>query len=1091
MRTIRIAAALVLLSSLASTTATATAQEDPSLALRVNAFVAPTHQDGGPEMPVYLGYSMNTATEGPTGILARDAVSNTAAVPRSEWGGEGADEWGPSLGVLAGTLSPYPGDDYADPFYLWSGMSEGQTVAEGDDIAHIKMWFTSLDTYQVPHTPTGKEGSLAWRTDPSWPTVVRGTTVSHPRTVVDGEVVASPVPQRFTRAMYLNHAELSAQDGDVDAAAGDVLAPSFTFSQPVPEGTVMNLQVIGYVNAGPWGGHTDVAADFTAGTASGVDGSWDLPVQFTLEQGGFMPERAQAPGVAAPQNAFPITAMGIPLLPEELGAAANETHLVSDLQPGETFEGLMGIRQPDGSVRTEPLTIDEPGLRLWRIEDGRLVEEHPLGIPGFDARGAGAGAASAGAPTTTTSAAQQTLVESAEGRPVAVDVARDGVPILESYDVPRIHTPGGTRTLGAGNRDGRASVWMAPDGSWGRGAAAYRTDDVLVIVHLYADGSRLRSWIESHSLTGDPVPHEIETVGALAEDAPLVDLLSGPVTRATTFLPGELSRRFVVRTEENEFRMEPLISAGTRVSVRNRGAEPRGEPLHEPELVITVTREPVWQAIVGYPLVLESPEDHTPEPAGAFTAVRTYRVTPPVGRSGPLQGGDPIEETRDFDGYEPLAVAFQAEGPDGSPISVSQVDELYLALTTLDGTQLFAGTITAPWSTEDGAVWGAFLTPNGELDPAQISIYARATTDAGLVTMESSPEVPNDEWRLWIDRLPLEITGTADGEVTGRTQPLAAVTAYIPELGVGGLTLAALDGTFLVRIPLPSEDRSGDYDLLVRSVSTIPEDPEATVSRPPVPPGPGFAVPDDGVGSVTLRYRHLPGGADPSIHRPGPPIDRAAAAGFLASREQGGAYDNSIRATAWAVEALGAETPAATSGYLASLAAPGGYGWHAQEEAAPMASALAARAIAAVGGDPVVDPTVMLRTDGGAQATSLADATTVEATAGLVLALDAAGDLGSADPWWVWRMRNYLEDAEPTAPMEAFARHEALVALGAAPSDTIAGADLDAVAARVLTTGGDPDDLAPFQIAGSGFSLRPDGDLPEAYPTALALAASG
>lgn len=44
----------------------------------------------------------------------RDLVTNTVAIPRSALGGEGSDEWGPVLGVIAGGLFPYPLDDHAD-----------------------------------------------------------------------------------------------------------------------------------------------------------------------------------------------------------------------------------------------------------------------------------------------------------------------------------------------------------------------------------------------------------------------------------------------------------------------------------------------------------------------------------------------------------------------------------------------------------------------------------------------------------------------------------------------------------------------------------------------------------------------------------------------------------------------------------------------------------------------------------------------------------------------------------------------------------------------------------------------------------------
>lgn len=1087
------------------TAAPAELSDAPTMALRLNQFRAPVSGNpSGTDMPLYLGFSQNTNIDGDqdSWVLEEDVVSNTASVPRDQWGGQGADEWAAALGVLAGSLNPYPRDESADSYYMWTGLSEGASAFRGDDIGLLKMWFSGMDSYQVPHEPTGRQGALAWRSDPSWATALRGTTQSHTGIVLaDGTTVKGP-PIRFTRAMYLNHAQAFAKDGDVDATQANVAGPTHEFRQPVPEGTVMNAQLIGYSPSGPWGGSLQLTPDFNTGAASGITGEWRLPVSLTLKKGGFWPEKVQPPNIAAPQYALAITAIGIPLLPEELGPGANEIHFVSNLPPGETFVGMLALHQPDGSVEARRLVIDEPGPRRWTVVDGRLVEERGAGSSealykvGGERGPADAGLASADSEISAAAEPEPpppstTLAVNEDGRPVALDVVRDGKRLLDSYDVPRILTANGPVELGAHNREGRTALWSNPAGTRARASAAYLAGDVLVIVKIFAETSTFRSYIESHSLSGGPAPHTVEALANLGETQP-VDLLTGPVTRATRFLPAELAPRLVTSTGPKQYRLEPLSWDGADVQIRNAGAEPLGEPLEDPELAVRIERNPVWERGVHWPLHTFGGVAPAGPAAGELTAVKTYRMTPFI-IDRPVQvGGTPLEETRDFDGYEQIAVGFQARRPDGTPIRQTDVDSLFLSLYRYDGFKLFSGTVTPSFTPDGGTTWGVVLRPNFELDPAEVVIYARASLKGGgIASKEGSPGLGPDQWSFRIDRMPMTASASG-GTVAGSAEPRSVVDVQIPELGLSQEVTAGVRGTYEASFDLTAVP-GGDYEVLVRGVSPVPAEPERIASGL-VNPTTTDAVPDDEEGTATTRLRHLPGGQDETIHREGPPADLEAAVAFLDGTVQGGAYDGTLRATSWAVAALlraGAPVSGATGAYVDGLAGDGGYAWRQGEPPAATPTWFGVRAASGLGGPAVVDPAGFLRWDGGAQAAPGGEVSSIEATASVILALDATGQLGSLDPWWRMKVSDYLATAQPGSPTESYMRARALALLdrpvGMMPP---ASKDLDDLAYRTLLGTGSPDALAVYQTHSGGFTLRDKGDRPEAFATALALAAA-
>jgi hypothetical protein len=72
-----------------------------------------------------------------------------------------------------------------------------------------------------------------------------------------------------------------------------------------------------------------------------------------------------------------------------------------------------------------------------------------------------------------------------------------------------------------------------------------------------------------------------------------------------------------------------------------------------------------------------------------------------------------------------------------------------------------------------------------------------------------------------------------------------------------------------------------------------------------------------------------------------------------------------------------------------------------------------------------------------------------------------------------------------------YARASALALLGVPVELPAATKDLDDLAYRALLEAGSPDDLAAYQTHSGGFTLKDAGDRPEAFATALALAASG
>lgn len=1097
-------AAAALVATMVPAAAQPAAEDAVGMDLRLNALASPGYGHEGHDMPVYLGYSNNIRFEGTeeTRQLEEPLVSNTISVPRAEWSpGEGAGEFTKALGIIAGPIIPRTHDEFADSYYFWSGMPEGASATGGDDLGHLKVWSGIIDPYQVPHTPTGREGTFAWRHDPSWPNVLRGTTTSSSGAVLpDGTTVTAP-PTSFTRAMYLDHGLLEVEGGDLDAADGDVAAPTFEFAQETPPGTVMNLQSVGYSRGdGPWGDFVDVTPDFATGQATGPTGQWRLPVDVTLEEGGFWPERSQPADVAAPQYALAMRTVGIPLLPEEAGPGANDISLVADIAPGQTYVEHLALRQPDGSIETTRLVLDEPGRHVWRVEDGRLMEEESPDGPGYDAPGlvdepvtGDAGTAPAALEEGEALPDGSRIEVNEAGRPVVRDVVRDGVRLADLVDVPVVHTAEGPVELGEHNRDGRAVIWEKPAGDLGRARAAYRVGDLLVITAVfYSTSGGVEAAVLSHSLSGEPIPHQVDTVATLGEATP-VDLLRGEITRATRFLPSVLTQRLVLPTPEQQFRLEPQSWDDAEVEIRNSGTPPAGEPLTDAEYLARADRPEVWGR--SSKTLQMAAEPIAPPSSGAFTAVRTYRLTPVI-TDRPIQvGGDPLEETRDFDGYEEIAVAFRAERPDGSVIRQDDVTRLFLDLRTRDGRSLLSRTFTgAPFTPDDGTTWGVALSPNGDLDPADVVVHARATYDGGVVTPEASAEVPAADWGFRIDRIPVSVTSTRDGVVEGVTEAHAMVSADVPEAAVRAETTADADGTFTVGLDL-SEVPGGDYEVVVRAVEPAPAGGKDIVASAPLRrPSPASGViPEDDTGTATARLRHLPGGSDPSLHRSGPPADRDAAVAFLASREDNGAYDGSLRATAWAVDALrthGAPGAEASTAYLDSLAGDDGYAWHAGGAPSAAATGIAARAAAALGEPVAVDPTAFLRWDGSADAAPGADVSSVEATALLVVALEAAGELPALDPWWLDKIVEFLGEADPSSPAEVYATARAHRALGT-PSSPIPGDDLDAVAYRALI-GQDPaGDLSAYQLLTGGFTLRVDGDLPEAFPTALALAALG
>lgn len=1113
--------------------------------LQLNEFLSPGFGNDGLDIPAYVGYSTQTRFEGPpeTQRLDRDLVSETIAVPRSDWSpGEGADEWGRVLGFVMGPLSPNPRDVYADSFYLWTGMQEGALTGGGDTASHIKVWPTAYDAYQVPHTPTGEEGTFVWEQDPAWANVLHKTSTSNTRTSIEGENVRGPASTSSTGVMYVNQVLLQVEEGDIDATDGDVMAPSFEFSQETPPGTVMNVQSVSYQRAGPWGDHVDLDIDFHTGIASGPTGEWRLPVDVTLEQGGFWPERMQPPGIAAPQYTMGLNAKGVPLLPEDPEAGVNDLHLVSDLSQGESYVTILGLLQEDGTVETVELEIDEPGPRIWRVSDGEVLEvsvDDPSRVIQTVEQSQADQAEAIGGPVAIdpsllgqeatdpmsedenlpfiepqadTKAQTSSTEEEAStgeqpdrgfsvevneaGRPVVRNFTQDGTRLVDNVDTPRILTPDGPIALNEENRDGRAVSWENPAGEQGRARAAYHAGDVLVVVQYIATPSSLATVVETHSLTGEPVPHDVETVASLEDAAPF-DRLSGEVTEATRFFPSDVRPRLTMSTPEDVFQLEPLRWDGAHVEIRNDQQAADGQSLTDPTYAAQTPGSEVWGSDIKA-LQIVSRDDVAPKD-GAFTSLQTYRTAPELGLASFTQGkfggagvdGAAIEPTRNFDGYEPIGIALGAETANGEEIPQEDIDELFLHLRTLDGETFFSGTITEPTFTPDGGeTWGVILYPNGDLDPADITVYARAVHADGLVAMEDSPQVAPMDRQFHIDRIPLNVTSTENAAIEGTTEPLASVTIEIPELATTTQTTANTEGTFAASVDL-SQAPGGDYEAVVHAIAPTPGEPKDILSARLVPL-PGLQVPEDDAATTTARIHHAPGGLDAGLHRDTALVDQQAAVDFLTAEEQDGVWDGALRPTAWAVQGLSsvdASTSEATPVYLDTLASDGGFAWRAGESPSATATGLATQTASALGEEVSIDPLAFLRWDGSADAGAQTDASSIEATAALVLALAETGELEGLDPWWKAKITGFLETNEPTSPTDAYASHQALAALGASPGPTIEDESLDAVAYSVLAGAGTEADLAPYQLHTGGFTLAINGDRPEAMPTGLALAA--
>jgi hypothetical protein len=1085
----------------------------PKMTLRVNQFAAPLTEGGaGRRMPVYVGWSQNTLFDGNQATAApRDLVSNTVSIPRSQWGGPGADEWSPALGVLAGSLFPFPMDETADSYYLWSGVTEGAAIQGGDDIGLLKMWYSSFHHVEGGYEPTGRAGALTWRTEAGWSNVLRSTTTDYSAAELpDGTGVRGPAI-KFRRALYLSHTQLSAQGGDVHASAGAVTAPAHEFRAPSPPGTVMNAQLVGYSPAGPWSGQ-NITFDFNAGSRSAATGEWRLPVTVSVKQGSFIPERADVATSASPQFSLAMTALGIPLAPEEAGPGANDIHLVANVVPGqEKMRYVMALRQPDGSIRVQHLNLGEPGPHIWRVADGELVEVSPPdGAPSFRSidgedttvAPTDPGAAMVGAEEGSSEAAEAdplpnraSIQVNADGRPMLTDVVRDDVSLVDSYDVTTVITEDGPTELGTWNRDGPVSTWGNAAGTVVSANVAYEVDGLLVIVRLASTATTFYSYLTTHSLDGEAHPHEVRGVGDVAGEARLVDRLVGAVDRTMRMLPADLSPRLVVETGKRAFGLGPLNWQGGTVDITDGGAEPSGGPLLNPVVIATIPGPEVWSGGVSWIQFSGAPQPLEPPVAGAFTSASSYRVVPFVTDRPVVIGGGPLEPTRDFDGAERIGLAFAAKRPDGTTIRQQDVTGLFLSLRTADGASLFSAKLTSPpWTPDDGTTWGVVLEPVGELPSMDVFVYVRAAYAGGMVTAERSPAIPAADWRFAIDRMPVVIDSVGDGVVSGTTQPHALLTGAIPELGLTSSGSADENGDFAMEFSSLCTDGDGmtrpcpggDYEVVVKAVSVVPPVPEG-VGGPTV----GDAVPDDEVGWATARmFRYSLGQA--GGHRSEPPVDVAAAVQFLASREDDGAFDRSLRATAWAIRGLrtaGAPLPPETDGYLDSLQAGDGYAWRSDGEPSAAAAGLAASAMAALGTGNRFDSTAPLRWDGGGVSGEGLEVSSVEGAGLAVLGLDATADLAAFDPFWADRIGDFLEAATPRGPAEAFARAAALETLGRPVAAEVPTSPprLDAAAYRVLLGIGTVHEVAPYQLLdGGGFALV--RGTPEAFPTGLALA---
>lgn len=1068
------------------------AQTVPAMILTANQFVAPlTESEQGLAMPTYMAWSQNTRFGGTeAGVAPRDMVSNTVAIPRSQWGAPGTDEWEPVLGVLAGSMDPFPMDDYAHDYYLATGISEGRPIEGGDDIGFLSMWFSPLNILEGDPQPSANAGSFQWTSLPEWTNVLTSTTTDYVRAETqDGTAIRGPA-ERFRRSMYLTHSQLSATGGDVAAGATDLLAPAHELSVPTPPGTVMSLQLAGYSRDGPWA-DAEIGFDWQAGTTSAPKGEWRVPVNITLPRGKRIPERADVPGSASPQSTLGITGLGIPLLPDEAGPAANEVHLMASVQPGQDMTYEMALRQPDGSTRVQKLRLNEPGTYRWRVENGRLVEETPpMGVPGVEvASGTLADDGPADAEEVGAAQAAQpnsgSLVINQAGRPVMTDVVRDGTRLVDSLDVASVVVGGRTLELGAWNRDGPVSLWANSRGTQTTASAAYRIEGILIVVRLRIYGAGFVAYVTSHSADGKSHPHSLEATTDLADGVRIVDRLTGEVKHSMRVLEAAIWPRLLLETPKKAYVLGPPDGYGARVAVTNGGAEPTGEPLTDPVLVMSAPRPGVW-SMVGVHFQAAGYAARTLEPpvGGGFTAVTVYRAAPLLLDRPVELGGGPLEPTRDLDGTETFAVAFAAERADGSPILRSEITGLDLSLRTGEGDQLFSGSFSgAPWTPDDGDTWGVLLRPVGELSSMDVHVYARATYQGGTVAAEHSPDVPLDDWWFTIDRVPVQAAGGPGGTVTGTTDPGAAVQGSIPELGLSAQTQADASGAFTLSFPM-EQVPGGDYEVAIRAQSAVPDLPTAE-------PSTTNTIPDDETGWTTARLRHVPAGESPAAHRTAPPIDTDAAVSFLSSRLQDGAFDSSLRATTWAVaglDAAGAPRPVGTASYLSSLATAGGYAWRPGEALSSTATGLATSALDTMGVTAALDPSSLIRWDGGGVLGD-ADVSSIEGAALTVVALDATGSLQGLDPFWLDRVGDYLDAAEPRSSSEAYARLVGLLALGRATSGTITGADLDATAYRVLTGTAAPDDLATYQLSNSGVAMTRTGSAAEAFPTALALAA--
>jgi hypothetical protein len=330
----------------------------------------------------------------------------------------------------------------------------------------------------------------------------------------------------------------------------------------------------------------------------------------------------------------------------------------------------------------------------------------------------------------------------------------------------------------------------------------------------------------------------------------------------------------------------------------------------------------------------------------------------------------------------------------------------------------------------------------------------------------------------------VEATGGTAGTVTGTTGPGAAVEGSIPELGLSAQTQADTAGAFTLSFPM-AQVPGGDYEVVVRAQSPVPDVPR-------VGPSTTNVIPDDETGWTTARLRHVPAGGNPAAQRGTPPLDSQAAVSFLSSRLQGGAFDGTLRSTAWSVaglDAAGAARPAGTAEYLSSLATADGYTWRSGEAVSSTATGLASSALATLGKPSAVDPAHLFRWDGGGVLGG-AETSSIEGAALTVTALSETGELEGFDPFWLDRIGDFLESAEPRGPAEAYARLAGLSALGRQASGDVLGDDLDATAYRVLLDRAGVGELAPFQLlVGGGVTLSRTGSTAEALPTGLALSA--